>query len=106
MNFYIISYDVIDATEDRNKVVLDDLVDLVSLKLGGEVTNRPVMSTVIFTSNYSFDEVRSSIFNWSQRNKCYYVMSQIANDASSGLNCRMVANEQLEKSLTEIKNAR
>lgn len=106
MNFYIISYDVINASDDKNKVVLNDLIDLVSSKLGGDVTNRPVMSTVIFTSNYSFDEVRSSVFNWSQRNKCYYVISQIASDASSELSCRMVANEQLEKSLSEIKQAR
>ena len=103
MNFYIISYDVIDADEDRNRDVLDSLIDIVSMNLGGDVTNRPVASTLIFTSNYSFEEVRPIIFNWSQNNKCFYAISQIANDTSYGVNCRIVANEQLENSLAAIK---
>ena len=106
MNFYMISYDVIEADEGRNKAVLDSFIDVVSVDLGGDVTNRPVMSTIIFTSNYSFEEVRSIIFNWSQQSKCFYVVSQIANDVSSGLNCRMVANGQLERSLSSLKQIR
>ena len=103
MNYYIISYDVINADDDRNGDVLDSLIAIVSMNLGGEVTNRPVASTLIFTSNYSFEEVRPIIFNWSQSQRCYYAISQIANDASSGVNCRIVANEQLESSLVAIK---
>lgn len=106
MNFYIISYDVIDADENRNRDVLDSLIDIVSMNLGGEVTNRPVASTLIFTSNYSFEEVRPIIFNWSQSNKCFYVISQIANDTSSGVKCRIVANEQLQNSIMVIKKKR
>lgn len=103
MQYYHLSYDLMNVEGDENDVALKSLIALIQKQLGGDVLNRPVRSTLIFSSALGFDSVRSLIFTWSKEANSYYVVSEIANPTNGGVQCRLVANENLEKGLERVK---
>lgn len=105
MNYYHLSYDLIDVESGDNDAALVSILHLVSQKFGGEVLNRPVRSTVIFSGVLDFDAVRQEIYAWSQAVSAYYVISEVKNVLPEGAHCRMVANKDLEKSFDEMKQS-
>lgn len=105
MNYYHLSYDLIDVEAGDNDAALVSIMHLVAQKFGGEVLNRPVRSTVIFSSVVGFETVRLEIYAWSQAVSAYYVISEVKNELPEGAHCRMVANKVLEKSFNDMKQS-
>lgn len=103
MNYYHLSYDLVNVESGDNEAALISLVRLVSEKFGGEILNRPVRSTVIFSGVLDFDAVRQEMFSWSKEVSAYYVISEVRISLPEGTHCRMVANKELEEGLEAQK---
>lgn len=102
MSYYHLSYDLTNVVAGDNDEALRSLVRLITDKLAGNVLNRPVRTSLIFSSSFDFELVRNEVFSWSKDRSAYYVVSEIANWPQSGLSCRMVSNKDLEASLRNI----
>ena len=102
MTYFLISYDVKNASPQRELEVLDSLISLVEDKLAGQMTNHPVGSTYVFSSQIGFEIVRTEVFNWSQAEDVYYVISQVAESQESSPLCRLVANPKHEESMKAV----
>lgn len=105
MNYYHLSYDLIDVETGDNDAALESIVNLVAQKFGGEVLNRPVRSTIIFSGVLDFETIRKEIYAWSNAVSAYYVVSEIRSTSAEGAHCRMVANKKLEDGLSSKKQA-
>lgn len=99
MEYYHLSYDLRNVEPGENDHALEGLIDLIMLKLGGEVLNRPVRSTLIFSSVLSFEEVRKIFFSWSREVGAFYVLSGIKISPAGETFCRLVSNQELEEGL-------
>ena len=103
MNYYHLSYDLTDVDSGDNDTALESIINLVAQKFGGEVLNRPVRSTVIFSGVLDFETIRKEIYAWSTAISAYYVISEIRSTSTEGAHCIMVANKNLEAGLNAKK---
>ena len=78
MNYYQLSYDVIDVdkTPDRNSLVLKELVKTL-LRINASCISRFVETTIMFLSDQDRSAVYKAIQQWADGQDVYYVLSQV-----------------------------
>ena len=108
MNYYQLSYDVIDVdkTSDRNNLVLKELVKTL-LRINAACISRCVATTIMFLSNEGRAEVYKAIKQWADGQDVYYVLSQVQSAGKNELGQSLYffilrANSSLQTTINEM----
>jgi len=85
MNYYQLSYDVIDSgkSSERNVVVLKELMSVL-LRLKASCIGRFVETTIMFLSDCKRLEIYDAISNWADSQRVHYVLSQVQSAGVDG----------------------